>query len=97
MLKNGFLQQNAFDDTDKYCSIEKQIAILELIMTYHNKALECIKNGAAFAEVSKLKVCEEIVRIKMVYKNDEMDKIAEIKNHLETQLNEAAREHRQRE
>lgn len=88
MIKNGFLQQNAFDDIDKYCSTDKQIAILELIMEYYKRAREAIKNGIALSDLSKLPVCDEIVRIKMVYKNEELDKIQEIKNHLDEQLNE---------
>ena len=91
MIKNGFLQQNAFDDIDKYCSTDKQIAILELIMEFYNRALACIKAGSPLTQVTSLPVCDEIVRIKMVYKNEEMDKIAEVKNHLEAQMSEIER------
>ena len=94
MIKNGFLQQNAFDDIDKYCSTDKQIAILELIMTFYKRALGCIKAGAPLTQVASLPVCDEIVRIKMVYKNEEMDKINEIKNHLDVQLSEVERLYR---
>ena len=94
MIKNGFLQQNAFDDIDKYCSTDKQIAILELIMTFYKRALACIKAGAPLTQVSTLPVCDEIVRIKMVYKNEEMDKINEIKNHLDSQMSEVERMYR---
>ncbi|MDY3721793.1 MAG: V-type ATP synthase subunit A [Treponema sp.] len=91
MIKNGFLQQNAFDDIDKYCSTDKQIAILELMMNYYKRAAACIKAGATLSQVVALPVCDEIVRIKMVYKNEEMDKINEIKNHLDSQISEVER------
>ena len=91
MIKNGFLQQNAFDDVDKYCSTDKQIAILELIMNYYKRAVACVKAGAPLAQVTSLPVCEEIVRIKMIFKNEEMDKINEVGNHLETQISEIER------
>ncbi len=94
MIKNGFLQQNAFDDIDKYCSTDKQIAILELMMTYYKRAAACIKAGATLSQVVALPVCDEIVRIKMVYKNEEMDKINEIKNHLDSQISEVERLYR---
>lgn len=94
MIKNGFLQQNAFDDIDKYCSTDKQIAILELIMTYYKRAAACIKAGAPLTQVVALPVCDEIVRIKMVYKNEEMDKINEVKNHLDSQISEVERMYR---
>ena len=93
MIKNGFLQQNAFDDVDKYCSTDKQIAILELMMDYYKRALAIVKAGCPLAQVISLPVCEEIVRIKMIYKNEEMDKIRDVYNHLDTQLTELERLH----
>ncbi len=91
MIKNGFLQQNAFDDVDKYCSSDKQILILQLIMEYYRRAVECIKKGALLQNVVNLPVCDEIVRIKMVIKNDELDKVQKIKDHLDSQLGDVER------
>lgn len=91
MIKNGFLQQNAFDDIDKYCSIEKEIFILDLIMQYYKRALDCLKKGALLQNVANLPVCDEIVRIKMVYKNEELDKAMEVENHLDSQLGDVER------
>lgn len=91
MIKNGFLQQNAFDDIDKYCSSEKQILILELMMEFYRRALAVIKNGALLPKVVSLPVCEELVRIKTAYRNDEIDKIQEVRGHLDSQLGELER------
>ena len=88
MIKNGFLQQNAFDDIDMYCSSAKQIAILELMMEFYKRALAVIKAGAPIGQVTKISACDEIVRIKMVYKNEELDKIQEVKNRLDMQMSE---------
>ncbi len=91
MIKNGFLQQNAFDDVDKYCSTEKEILILDLIIEYYKRALDCLKKGALLQNVASLPVCEEIVRIKMVYKNDELAQVQEVRNHLDSQLGDVER------
>ncbi|MCR4580279.1 MAG: V-type ATP synthase subunit A [Treponema sp.] len=91
MIKNGFLQQNAFDDIDKYCSTEKQILILELMIIYYERALECVKAGAPLSQVTSIPACDEIVRIKMVYKNEELSKIEEVRTHLDNQLSEIER------
>ena len=91
MIKNGFLQQNAFDDVDKYCSSGKQIKIIELMMLYYKRALECVKNGAPLPNVVNLSVCEELVRIKTAYTNEEMDKIESVRDHLDAQLGELER------
>ncbi len=91
MIKNGFLQQNAFDDIDKYCSSEKQILILELILAYYDRAIACVKAGAPLSQVVSLPVCDEIVRIRMVYKNEELDKIQEVRTRMDSQLGEIER------
>ena len=96
MIKNGFLQQNAFDDIDKYCSIEKQILILDLIMEYYRRADAVVKRGALLIRVTSLPVCDELVRIKMQYPNDQIDKIEEIRNRLDQQLGELERSYSSR-
>ena len=88
MIKNGFLQQNAYDDIDKYCSIEKQITILELIMEYYKRALNVIKNGGLLSKVVSLPVCDELVRIKMLYKNEDVAKLEDIRTRLDVQIGE---------
>ncbi|MGL4986731.1 MAG: V-type ATP synthase subunit A [Treponemataceae bacterium] len=87
MIKNGFLQQSAFDDIDVYSVPEKQILILQLIMNFYNKSLAIIKKGAPLMKLTSLKVREEIVRIKTSIPNDRLDEIKEIETHLEDELN----------
>ncbi|MBR5646600.1 MAG: V-type ATP synthase subunit A [Treponema sp.] len=91
MIKNGFLQQNAFDDIDKYCSIEKQILILQLIMDYFDRADALVKKGVLLSKVTGLSVCDEIIKIKMQYKNEEIDKIHQVAVRLDEQLSELER------
>ena len=88
MIKNGFLQQNAFDDVDMYCSTEKQIKILEFMMNFYKRAVTVIKNGCPLAKVVSLPVADEIVRIKYSVPNDNIEKIADIKSHFDEQFGE---------
>ena len=88
MIKNGFLQQNAFDDIDMYCSSEKQIMILELMMKFYRKALNVVKNGCPLTKINSLSVSNDIVRIKMDIPNDKLDKIQEIQLRMDTQFSE---------
>ena len=88
MIKNGFLQQNAFDDIDMYCSSEKQIMILELMVKFYRKALNVVKNGCPLTKINSLSVSNDIVRIKMDIPNDKLDKIQEIQLRMDTQFSE---------
>ena len=86
MIKNGFLQQDQFDKIDAYCIAEKQIQILVLMMKFYDRALSVIKAGAPLVKIVTLPVREEIVRLKGLVKNDELEKIKETEGHLEDQI-----------
>ncbi|MBO1736727.1 V-type ATP synthase subunit A, partial [Barnesiella sp. GGCC_0306] len=45
LIRVGFLQQNAYNDTDKYVPLEKQIEMLNVIRNYYHKSAEAIENG----------------------------------------------------
>lgn len=94
MIKNGFLQQNAFDAIDMYSVPEKQIQILLLIMSFYKKALECLKAGVSLTKIISLPVREEIVRAKLEVANDKLDGLKTIEGHLEDQMAEVMRIYR---
>ena len=88
MIKNGFLQQNAFDDVDMYCSSEKQIMIIQLIMDFYKRALALVKSGCPLVKINSMVAADEIVRIKMVVPNDRLEQIAEIRGRMNSQFAE---------
>lgn len=94
MIKNGFLQQNAFDEIDVYSVPEKQILILQLMMTYYHKSLSAIKSGAPLMKVTDLPVRKEIVRIKTTVPNDRLEMIKAVEAHLEEQIGNIERQYR---
>ena len=91
IIKNGFLQQSAFDELDKYCNIDKQIVILDLIMQFYERARAVIAKGAPLPQVTALSVREEIIRIKTTYSNEDVNKIQTVKDHLDSQMGELER------
>ncbi|MBR6143371.1 MAG: V-type ATP synthase subunit A, partial [Treponema sp.] len=94
MIKNGFLQQNAFDDIDQYSVPQKQILILLLVMDFYEKALAVIKQGCPLTKIMELDVRNEIIRAKSVVPNDNMEELTAIQNHLEQQMGELERVYR---
>ena len=94
MIKNGFLQQNAFDDVDQYSVPEKQILLLSLIMDFYTASCELISAGCPLLRISELPVRNEIVRAKSAVKNEDTKAFAEIKAHLDSQMSELMRTYR---
>ena len=94
MIKNGFLQQSAFDTVDVYSVPQKQIAILLLIMNFYQRGLDAIKSGAPLLTVTSLPVKDEIVRLKSSVPNDKLELIKETENHLDDQFSNLERQYK---
>ncbi|MBO7174129.1 MAG: V-type ATP synthase subunit A [Spirochaetaceae bacterium] len=86
MIRNGFLQQSAFDAIDVYSVAGKQIAILSLMIMFYNRSLDLLKRGAPLSKILHLPVREDIVRIKTTVPNDRLDMIQEIESKLQVQF-----------
>jgi len=94
MIKNGFLQQSAFDEADMFSVPEKQIMILVVIMEFYRRTLLVIRNGAPLGKIMALACREEIVRIKTSCGNENIAGISAVENRMQAQLDELDRMYR---
>jgi V/A-type H+-transporting ATPase subunit A len=97
IIKNGFLQQNSFDEVDMYCVPAKQVRLLELIMEFHERSMTCIKLGAPLFKITSMSIREELSRLKSSVKNDDAGGLAEFERTMRTGLDELERSYRTRE
>ena len=77
MIREDFLQQNAFHEIDSYCPAEKQLAIIELILTFYEETnkLEVIDTK----RIEEFKSAELISRLKYMHKEDVLKEVPKIK------------------
>ncbi|MCX7788811.1 MAG: V-type ATP synthase subunit A [Spirochaetes bacterium] len=94
MIKNGFLQQSAFDPVDMYSVPEKQVIILRLIMDFYNRALRIIRAGAPLLKLRSLSVIERIVRMKSQIPNEKLELVQEVKSLLDRELGDLEKEYK---
>ncbi len=66
MLREDFLQQNAFVDEDAYSSYDKQFRLLHLIIQYDNYCRDAMAKGANLDSLIAIPARELIGRAKMV-------------------------------
>lgn len=78
MLREDFLQQNAFDDVDTYCSPKKQAAMLATILGFHKEASAAVTRGANVKDIAALQVKDDIARMKYIPEDEFDAKIKEI-------------------
>ncbi|MHC4703731.1 MAG: ATP synthase beta subunit C-terminal domain-containing protein, partial [Planctomycetota bacterium] len=88
LFKNAFLQQNAYDKIDTYSTTEKQAKMLHIIVTYYKRGSEAIKNGAILAKLRKMKVHQDIVRMKFSIPNEDLSGLDKIEARLERSMDQ---------
>lgn len=85
-LKEGFLQQSAFDAVDMFCPPAKQMKMLKLILTIYQKAKEVLAKGVPFYQIRGLAELGALMRMKSTIKADELDKFDELEKSLNDKL-----------
>ncbi len=88
MIREDFLQQNAYHEVDTYCSPTKQYQMLETILRFQEKAVAALERGAASSDLTDLKVKEEIGRMKFIPENEFDTAIKEIQDKIDKQTSE---------
>ncbi len=88
MFKNAFLQQDAFDDIDRFSSAEKQLKLLEIILTYHRRGADAIRRGVTLVKLRRMKVLQEIIRAKSTIDNDSPEKFERLAARLERSIDQ---------
>lgn len=88
MIREDFLQQNAYHEVDTYCSPTKQYQMLETILRFQEKAIAALERGAASSDLTDLKVKEEIGRMKFIPEDEFDAAIKEIQEKIDKQTSE---------
>jgi V/A-type H+-transporting ATPase subunit A len=88
LFKEAFLQQNAFDDVDRYSTVEKQVRMLHIIVTYWRRGSAVIKKGTTLIKLRKLKVYQDIVKMKFNVPNDDLSSLTKIEARLERSMDQ---------
>ena len=86
LFKTAFLQQNAFDDIDRYCSVEKQVKMLGVILHYYDLGSEAISKGVPLVKVRRLQVVQDIAKMRFTVSNDSADDIDKLELKLERSM-----------
>ncbi len=66
MIREDFLQQNAFMDVDSYTDYDRQKELLSTILEYEDLSREAIRKGAPAAELFAIPARESIGRAKSI-------------------------------
>jgi V/A-type H+-transporting ATPase subunit A len=88
MIREDFLQQNAFHEIDTYCSPSKQYQMIKTIIMFQEHATAALDRGAAPDSLTALTVKEDIGKMKYIPEAEFDEKIKEIQDLIVKQTNE---------
>ena len=64
MIREDFLQQSAYSDTDSFCPVEKQYLMLKVIMEYNDQVNVAMTRGVSLRQIQALPLRAAIGRMK---------------------------------
>ena len=85
LVKNGYLQQAAFG-SDSYSPPEKGFAILDMIMHFHDRGLELVRQGVPISLIKENDAVEEITHLREI-SAEEISLFDRARKRLDTHLN----------
>jgi len=88
MIREDFLQQNAFHEIDTYCAPQKQYEMLKTIIMFQKNATAALERGAAASDVVALTVKEDIGKMKYLPEAEFEAKVKEIQDEIIKQCSE---------
>jgi len=87
IVREDFLQQNAFHEVDTYCSARKQYLMLKVMLEFYELASDAVANGARARDIAELEVRDDIARLKYVPEQEFEKTVEEVRKKMKTQIN----------
>ncbi len=87
-IREDYLHQNAFDPTDTYTSLKKQVLMMRAILLCYDKSLEALRSGADINLLVGMLVRERIGRFKYESENQIDQEFESIKAILDKEISD---------
>ncbi len=88
VLREDFLQQNAFHDVDTYCEPEKQFRMLQIMMEFHDRGMNALEEDVKVDDLADMEVLEKLSRMSNVPSDKWEEKYGDIEMHLNKEFDE---------
>ena len=86
IIKQAFLQQNAFHSNDVYCSPRKQLRMMDVILDFYDEALKAVSAGVPFTKIAASDIITKMIRMKTDFGNEEAEKLIDLKQEIKREL-----------
>jgi len=86
MIKIGILQQNSFDKVDTYCSPEKQLKLVKLMVNFYKEAQKSLKEGASLPDIRAMPIITTLLKAKFEIPDDQVAKLDSVNGQMSDQF-----------
>jgi V/A-type H+-transporting ATPase subunit A len=86
VIKEAFLQQNAFDKVDSFCSSQKQLRLMQLILHFYERAKGCLAKQIPVSKILELPCLLDILRAKVEIPNEELDRFERLFENVDSEF-----------
>ncbi|NLW02408.1 MAG: V-type ATP synthase subunit A [Clostridiaceae bacterium] len=73
VIRQGFLQQNAYHEQDTYVPIIKQYHMMKSVLNLHDRAAKLVAKGIPVSVIKRTGVFEEVIKAKYTTSSDDME------------------------
>ena len=86
VIRVGFLQQNAFHDIDTYVPVEKQFAMMDVILYLYDQCQKIVAQQIPISQITKLGLFDKAIQLKYEIPNDDFSGIDDFKQQISNTL-----------
>jgi V/A-type H+/Na+-transporting ATPase subunit A len=86
MIKIGILQQNSFDKVDTYCSPQKQLKQVSLMVQFYKNAQRVLKEGVSLIDIRAMPIITSLLKAKFEITDEEVSKLTELEKTMADQF-----------
>ncbi len=97
IIRQGFLQQNAFHENDTFVPIEKQYKMMRVILMLNEKTKLLVNSGIPVSVLSDTGIFSELVQMKYTIPNDNLEGFNELEEKIDKFYNDLSIEYKDAE
>ncbi len=86
IIREDFLHQNAFHETDTYTSYEKQFLMMKIILFYYDTGVKALDRGVTPEQIMKIDAKEHLGRLKYVKEAETQNAYHKLKENIQNEL-----------
>ncbi len=94
LIRDGFLQQHAFDPVDTFCDPVRQALLLRALVTFYRRGRKLIEAGAPVIRLHEMKIVARLTRARFTVENGDAEAQAALLRDLEAEFDALEAEYR---